>query len=293
VRAYVDGPLRARGWIDVSSLEAVVRERGRIAGTPIYLVPGDRVRLRRAEGALAEVEASALLGHPDLARSPSFHGAFPLARLGAALSGSGAGPTPGRRVLLRRAAPLRPSLEADVALTIPALDPPLPAIVLREDGDQLGVRVGNGPYLVGYVPRSALEPGPASQKGGSRHGEVLDPWANERDEPLGVQPGVQDPWADEPEASHEASPQTTEEQAPPDDARGALTPMLERASMPPVWRVRAGARVVVDGATMAVFEQRGMAVELARSGDRVSVLAAVDETVTVRGTVAARDLMPP
>lgn len=286
VRARVDGPLRVRGWIDVSGLDAVVLERGRIAGTPLYVVPGDVVHLVAAEGERADVEARATLGHPRLGRSPVFRGAFPLAQLGADLAGAGAGPTPGRAVLLRRAAPLATRPGAEPAWTIPALDPPLPAIVLREDGDALGVRIGTGPYLVGFVPRSAIEPD-ASPRKSPVIPEVLDPWAHEGGAPMEVEAGVADPWADEEE---EGEDDAEREQAQPGEL--ALTPMLQRAAVRPIWRVRAGTRVRVDGATVAIFDAPGVAVELERVGDRAEILAAVDETVTVRGTVPVLDLGP-
>lgn len=268
VRAYVDGPVRVRGWIAVDRLEGVVLARGRVTGTPLYLVPGDRVHLRGVDGNDAHVEASALIGHPHLARSPAFRGTFPLARLGAAFEGGGAGPTPGPTVRIRRATDLRASPRGPVQWVIPALDPPLPATVLRTHGDMLGVRIGSGPYVVGFVPASALEP-----RGDGKQ-EVLNPWSPEAVRT--VEPDVRDPWQSEPTTRPEL----------------ALPPLLQAAVVRPIWRVRAGARVVVEGATMATFRDPGFAVELERAGESAEVLAAADSTVTVRGMVALSDLLP-
>jgi hypothetical protein len=271
VRAIIDGPLSVRGWIPIEQLEAVVLERGRVAGSPLFLLPGDRVRLRGVDGARAEIEAHALLAHPQLSRSPSFRGSFPLSRLGVALSGGGEGSSPGRAVMIRRATELRASPDGEVQWSMPAFDPPLPAIVLRERGEMLGVRIGMGPYLVGYVPASALE-----DTGARKQDEVIDPWRPDRRS--GLSPATRDPWGDEPEPEAPAS------------AESPLPPRLQQAVVRPVWHVRAGARLEVEGVTMAIFREPGFAVELERAGDRVEVLAAVDDTVKVRGTVPVSDL---
>lgn len=271
VRAILDGPLQVRGWIPIGQLEAVVLERGRVTGSPLFLLPGDRVRLRGALGARAEVEAQALLAHPQLSRSPTFRGSFPLARLGAALSGGGEGGSSGRAVMIRRATELYASPDGEVQWSMPAFDPPLPAVVLRERGAMLGVRIGMGPYLVGYVPASALE-----DAGARKQDEVIDPW---RPDPRSTsRSATRDPWRDD------------EPEPEPERAESPLPPRLQRAVVRPVWQVRAGARVQVEGVTMAIFREPGFAVELERTGDRAEVLAAVDETVTVRGTVPVSDL---
>lgn len=287
VRAIVDGPLQVRGWIPIERLEAVALARGRVSGSPLFLVPGDRVRLRRVDGAHAEVEAHARLAHPQLPRSPAFRGTFPLARLGAALSGSGEGGSPGRPVRIRRATELRASPDGEVQWTLPALDPPLPAIVLRERGATLGVRIGIGPYLVGYVPASALDEVARKQD------EVLDPWRPDRRSP--VAPATRDPWANAraPEPDSPEDPESPEGPESPERPESPLPPRLQQAVVRPIWSVRAGARVEVDGVTMAIFREPGFAVELERAGARAEVLAAVDDTVTVRGTVPISDLRAP
>lgn len=263
VRAYIDGPLTVRGWIPINRLEAIVLSRGRVRGTPLYVVPGDRVRLVEVEGSRAIIQASAHLGHPELAHSPPFRGSFAIAHLGADLVGSGAGASRGTSLLLRRAGALYAEPNGEVVWQFPALAAPLAVTVLREDGDWLGVRIGVGPYLVGYVSRSAIE---SAHKKESYSNEVIDPWANDDS----YAPSVDDPWNDE--------------------ERGGLPPMLARAAIRPVWRVRAGARVRVDGETMAIFREPGYAVELGRAGGDVIVLAGIDADITVQGALRERDL---
>jgi hypothetical protein len=266
VRGYIDGPLTVRGWIPVNHLEAIVLSRGRVRGTPLYVVPGDHVRLVEVEGGTAIIEASAHFGHPELAHSPPFRGSFSIAHLGADLVGSGAGASRGSSLLLRRAGALYAQPNGEVVWEFPALESPLSATVLREDGDWLGVRIGVGPYLVGYVSRSAV--GATAHKKEAYGSEVIDPWADRGDDG----PSVEDPWGD---------PETS-----------GLPPMLARAAVRPVWRVRAGTRVRIEGVSMAIFREPGYAVELGRNGADVMVLAGIDGDITVQGAVRERDLEP-
>ncbi len=73
--------------------------------------------------------------------------------------------------------------------TLPALDPPLNLVVLIHQGDWKGVRVGVGPYLVGFV-NVALTPGQVPHGGalsGGSHagpGEVPERLRADNDKPL-------------------------------------------------------------------------------------------------------------
>jgi hypothetical protein len=278
VRVYLDGPVRVRGWMELRRLEAIVLSRGRVAGTPIYLVPGDQVRLVEAHGSIAIIAAAARTGHPGLARSPVFTGELGLDRLGADLEGGGTGPTPGRNQLLRRATELRTRANGEVVWQLPAVEPPLEATVLREEGEWLGVRIGIGPYIVGYVPRNAFDPQTAAHKSDDLvEPEVIDPWAPPGTRRAHGASAVADPWADEPQQEESSG----------------LPPLLGAALHRSLWRLRAGARVRVDGTTMAIFRVQGYAVEVDRIESQVEVLAAVDDTVAVRGTVDVGDLIGP
>lgn len=280
-RTVVNGPLRVRGWVDVDSLGATVLRRGRARGTPIYFSPGDYVGLRSAAGETAEIEATARFAHPRLPRSATFIGTFPLAQLGAGGAGSGEGPTAGRPVLLRHATGLHAQPGgATVLWDIPRVTPPLPAVVLRERDGWAGVRIGIGPYLVGYVPTSAFAA--TADEGGRKQGgpEVLDPWATESSR-RSTEPAVADPW-DRADDEGGAAPV-------PDDL---LPPRLRAAVLRPVWRIPSGTRVLVRGVVVAIFDEPGYGVELAGDGDEVEVLAGCDASVTVRGRVARAGLTP-
>lgn len=298
VRASIGGPVRVRGWVNVDALGGVVLRRGRVRGTPLYVVPGDQLRIRDARGGVATVEGAARLAHPTLARSPSFSGELDLDRLGADLAGAGQGPTPGRLALIRNPSPLFERPGGAVAWELPTTDPPLTATILRERGDWVGVRIGMGPYLIGYMRQSAFsESSTGAQKGAQKDGEMLDPWAGEEGRRR-IMPSVADPWAHEDspaptgEGDDEANDETSTEE--PDDEegdemdeelRGGVPPRVRAAAIRPVWFVSAGTRVRVRGAVVAVFQERGFAVEIERRDGQVEVIAAVNEYVTVRGLV--------
>jgi hypothetical protein len=276
VFVHVGGALRVRGYMPVDRFEAFVSERGRVNGTPLYLVPGDRVHLVSARGSDAVIEASALLAHPDLERSPLFQGEFPFAQLASAPEGSGQGASNGEPVRLRASFALYGEPNGEPIWQPPALGSPMAAVLLRDRGEWLGVRIGLGPYLVGYVPRSALEIANAQKQDGTS--EVVDPWRNERVSPIPLAPAVSDPWARETQGEPPAHP--------------PLPPRLESALVRPLFAVRRGTRVRVDGTTVAVFERDGHAVELERRGADALVLAAADESITVQGIVRGEDLIP-
>lgn len=272
VRAVVDGALRLRGWVSMDRLEAIVLTRGRLGGTPVYLTPGDHVRLRGARGEMADVEAHPRLGVDGLERPPPFVGELAMSHLGATLAGIGEGPTPGRAVAMRTGAVLRERPDGAVVYTLPQHEPPLLVTVLRERGDWVGVRIGIGPYLVGWLPRRTLAIASGAPK---QSREVLDPWRGRRPPPR-ADSEVLDPFR-----------RRTDVEPPPSIAPDGLPSTLRSAVVRPVWRVRAGTRVRVEGATVAVFTEPGWAVELERQADGVLILGAIDDDARVRGTVPA------
>lgn len=283
VRAATDGPLRIRGWIELRSVGGVVTRRGRVRGTPLYLGPGDEVRLVDADGGTARIEAAARFGHPEQRESSPFVGNLAMDHIGAVVFGRGAGPTPGRPGVIHRATQLRARPNGEVLHTLPALDPPIGATILRERGDWVGVRVGIGPYLVGYVPASALRPSSASHKDVPTMPEVLDPWA--RPGTRRLPPAVANPWA-----RGENDPEGAEAEPVEEDP---LPPRLRAEVVRPVRAVRTGTRVRVDGMVVAVFRRPGWAVELERRDGQVEILGAIDEQASVRGLVPAGALFEP
>lgn len=157
VPVHIEGPLKVRGWLALTRLSARVQKRGRVEGTPTYLGPNDVVGVRGSgAGRNLRVEVRPWLGRADTAATlGSFVGEFPGESLGPdeVDLATAEQPTPGQNRLLPagQEVPLYDRPGGSVIANIPALDPPLSVVVLRERNEWKGVRVGVGPYLIGYV----------------------------------------------------------------------------------------------------------------------------------------------
>jgi hypothetical protein len=163
VPVAIEGPVEVRAWMDASRLAGRVQERGRVGGAPGYVGPNDMVRvLGTAEEGLLRIEL-----RPPLrgdAAMPAFEGIYPAARIGARrLDVSQApGPNPGTPMQLPagQQVPVYDQPEGKVVATLPSLEPPLTVVVLVDQGAWKGVRVGTGPYVVGFV-KAELSPAAA------------------------------------------------------------------------------------------------------------------------------------
>ncbi|MBX3248189.1 MAG: hypothetical protein KF901_13500 [Myxococcales bacterium] len=150
----IRGDLKVRAWIVTSRLGMVVQTRGKIGGTEVYVGPGDIVRYLGSgdEPGLVRVEAMARLTEDVLA--PAMEGIYPSDRLAPTAPPADAeAPTPGTpgRLPAGREVALYNRPGGDVIATLPALDPGIPVEVVRDGEQWRGVRVGVGPYLVGYI----------------------------------------------------------------------------------------------------------------------------------------------
>ncbi len=260
-KVFIEGGMKLRGWVPLDRVGLYVQQRGKLKGTPVYLGPGNLVRLVEpdAEG-LFRVEARALLRAAPPTEAPPFVGIYPLARLGLEPPAPGAAepPRPGepRRLAEGREVTLyRYARGEQAVLTLPAIEPPLVVEVLKEAGDRRGVRVGAGPYLMGFVEASNL-------------GAI-----SEGPEPPPLQASL------------------SNDQVLPERIAA------EREM--PLWRVRKGAKVYMhraDGTryVFAILKREGFARELQRFDDanEVDVFVAVDDDAAVRGLVHATDLRP-
>jgi len=164
----VGGSLRARGWMDIDRLAVRAQRTCRLGGTPVYLGPNDLVQVVGLdERGLLEVRAEPSLGPEGQAPAlPAFEGVCPPDRFAAARAGGGAeGPSPGQpfRLPAGRPVDLYDQPGGEVVARLPATTPPLVAVVLRDQGQWKGVRVGLGPYLVGFVsvPLSPADQAPS------------------------------------------------------------------------------------------------------------------------------------
>lgn len=191
VEVRVAGAMPVRdGWVPVDRLAAFVQQRGRVEGTPFYVGPNDLVNLLGpADADRMRVAVRPWLGG-GLFLDPGV-GTFPAAQLAdrEVDPAQAEGPTEGQCYQLppRTTVPVYERPGGRPVAALPAQDPPLTVVVLRDQSPWYGVRAGYGPYLVGYVqgpltpcpgPRPA--PGPMTPR---PPGEVPH-WIAEEEGPL-------------------------------------------------------------------------------------------------------------
>lgn len=160
--------MRVRGYFPVHRLDAIVLQRGRIRDTPVYVGPGDRVRvLGPAGGGRTHVSASPKLVSAEgwVVSLPTFEGSYPAIGLGAEAA-AGADAVPGTPVILRGDQPI-PVYDAPggrLLATLPAFAT-FPGYEVRRDSGHSAVLLGEGPYLAGYVTVvPAPAPAPSSKR---------------------------------------------------------------------------------------------------------------------------------
>jgi len=149
----IDGPMAIRGWLSTSRLGMRVIHRGRVDDTSTYVGPGDLVRLlgSDADGHIRIEVRPRLSSGAELG---PFQGVFPASGLSLDDAPADAeAPSVGTPASLPAAQAVqifdRPG--GEVVATVPAATPPEVVVVLRDRGEWKGVRVGVGPYVVGYV----------------------------------------------------------------------------------------------------------------------------------------------
>jgi len=195
IPVWIDGPLKVRGYLTMQRVAGLVQKRGRVPDTPTYLGPNDVVGIRGSAGeGLLQVEVTPWLGRPDAPALPSFTGPYPVDRIAheEVDPTTVEGPSEGEPHTLPAGeeVPVYESPNGEVLLTLPALDPPLTVVVLRERGEWKGVRAGVGPYVVGYVDAD-LEPTDEAPSGGegiigraARGGPIPERLASDQERPL-------------------------------------------------------------------------------------------------------------
>ena len=161
IPVIIEGPLKVRGWLVLSRLGGRVQRRGRVPGTPTYVGPNDIVRVLGpgADGASVRVEVTPRFSSGENDESAvsfgSFTGELPVEVVAGAEVDPGAarGPSEGQPHFLPpdTQVPLYGRPDGEVVATLSSSSPPLPVTVLRERGAWKGIRVGSGPYLVGFV----------------------------------------------------------------------------------------------------------------------------------------------
>lgn len=156
VPVTVGGGLVVHAWAQVNRLAAFTARRGRVEGTPVYVGVNDPVSLvGRENDTTYRVIVRPRLGRPEIDDTLVGYAAM----LGNDWVGEGDGVAadtqlnPGEFMRLPAGQEVavydRPG--GSVVARIPPLDPPLTVVVLRARDGWNGVRIGVGPFLVGYV----------------------------------------------------------------------------------------------------------------------------------------------
>ncbi len=164
----VGGQMVVHGFVPLSRLVAYVNQRGRIDGTPAYLGANDPVGLvsQSSDGSF-RVEIRPRLGREGVADLGPFVGSVPgdwLVDHPEADGDTGLSPGEFRRVPAGTEVPVYDRPGGAVIARLPALDPPITVVVIRTRDGWNGVRVGVGPFLVGYI-QGDLEASSADQLG--------------------------------------------------------------------------------------------------------------------------------
>ncbi len=170
VEALVAGGLPTKGWIPVDRIAAYAQQRGRVEGTPFYLGPNDLVNVL---GPASEAGQMRVAVRPWLGGATFLDarvGTFPADRLADRPidASSVEQPTPGEcyRLPAGQTVPVYDRPNGQAVASLPAQDPPVTVVVLRERAPWYGVRAGYGPFVVGYVqgqltPCGGARPEPA------------------------------------------------------------------------------------------------------------------------------------
>jgi len=159
VPVQVLGPLEVHAHVPVDLLTMRVQRRGRLRGTSLYVGPNDRVQVLGAalEPGRVRVRATAVL--PGRA-GPTFEGSYPAVGLGSQPAPvDAAAPDAGTPYELAAGLPLvlyeEPS--GTVVTTLAPAPIALAVTVLKQEDGWFAVRIGSGPYLIGYTNASLRE----------------------------------------------------------------------------------------------------------------------------------------
>lgn len=151
----VGGQMVVHGFVPLARLRAYVNQRGRIDGTPAFLGVNDPVGIvsQSSDGSF-RVEIRPRLGREGAADLGPFVGSVPGDWLVDHPEGDadpGLSPGEFRRLAPGLETPVYDRPNGAIIARLPALDPPLTVVVIRSRDGWNGVRVGVGPFLIGYI----------------------------------------------------------------------------------------------------------------------------------------------
>jgi hypothetical protein len=154
VPVRIRGALKVRAWLNVSRLAAFIQRGGRPRGAPVSVGVGDVVGVRGTTvSGLMRLELTPWLGRADAPTLGPFIGEYPADRLGPQSPGGDPERPSGtpHALPVGQEVPIYDRPNGGVIATLPALDPPLTVSLVREHRGWKAVRLGHGPYLIGYI----------------------------------------------------------------------------------------------------------------------------------------------
>lgn len=180
VAVRVSGPMTVEGlYFTTSRLAARVLRGGRVRGTPVSVGVGNLVRVLGpdSEERRTRIAVTPLVADPRLRDGlGTWEGSFPVVGLGTDTSAATESlPEGSTRRLPASEVGLYEAPGGALVYTLPALNPGLTVELVRDEGPWHAVRVGSGPYLVGFV-QGNLVPAAATivpPSGAGRSGAAL------------------------------------------------------------------------------------------------------------------------
>ncbi len=161
VPVTVGGGLVVHAWAQVNRLAAFTTQRGRVEGTPVFVGINDPVSLVGRDGDAYRVIVRPRFGRPEVDDTlVGYAASLPadwVAEGDGVAADTGLNPGEYRSLPAGQEVALYDRPGGSVVARLPPLDPPLTVVVLRTRDGWNGVRVGVGPYLVGYVQGELAE----------------------------------------------------------------------------------------------------------------------------------------
>jgi len=153
VPVRIRGALKVRAWMGAERLAQYVQARGRVDGTPTYVGPGNLVQILGPTADGLRVRVTPRLGCEPSCSLPPHEGVLPNEQLAASEPTDAEDVRPGEPKSLPpgQELPLYDRPNGDVVATLPATDPPLVVSQLVSRNGWHGLRVGLGPYLIGFT----------------------------------------------------------------------------------------------------------------------------------------------
>lgn len=152
VPVRVHGPLLVRGYVPETLLALRAQRHGMVRGTPVYLGPNDPVVVLGEDKEPGRLKVR-VMPKVEGVNLPAFEGSYPAVGIAAQPIAHAEAPPAGTPHVLPDGTPLALYAQPEGAFIteLPARDEPLAVEVLSRDGVWAAVRVGQGPYLVGFT----------------------------------------------------------------------------------------------------------------------------------------------